>query len=137
MTLAIVGGIALSCRPWATGCSPGKRSRHAAEVAKAIVKTDMKPVIDLSVPGTEMDSMRWYNDIYKQYMDLKLALGGQDAGVTVEPPRSTPKAARPRSYVLFSKAGSRFDGSIFYDVLAAKPDPGQRQAVARNPHSSG
>jgi hypothetical protein len=50
---------------------------------RALMTTDMKTVMDFSVPGTEMDTIIWYNNTYKEYMDLKLALGGQDAGLKV------------------------------------------------------
>jgi hypothetical protein len=50
---------------------------------RALMTTDMKSVMDFSVPGTEMETIMWYNNTYKDYMDLKLALGGQDAGVKV------------------------------------------------------
>jgi hypothetical protein len=58
--------------------------QRAMRVAEAIINTDMKTVIDLSVPGTELDTIRWYNDAYRQYLDLKLTLGGIDARVKLK-----------------------------------------------------
>jgi hypothetical protein len=89
-------------------------------VARAIIKTDMKTVVDLAAPGTEMDTMRWYNDVYKSYMDLKLTLAGQDAGITMQLP-SEEKGGATRVNLTFSKDGLRFDGSIFNDALSPNP----------------
>jgi len=89
-------------------------------VARAIIKTEMKQVIDLSAAGTEMDTIRWYSDVYKRYMDLKLTLGGQEAGVTIKP-KAEAKGGASQVNVLFSKVGTRFDGSLFSDALHPNP----------------
>ncbi len=89
-------------------------------IARAIIKTDMKTVVDLAAPGTEMDTMRWYNDVYKSYMDLKLTLAGQDAGITIQLPGED-KGGATRVNLTFSKDGLRFDGSIFNDALSPNP----------------
>jgi hypothetical protein len=89
-------------------------------VARAIQMTDMKQVIDFASPGTEMDAIRWYNDAYKQYMDLRLALAGQDAGITIEP-QGTPEGGRAKVKIVYSRGGTRFDGSIFIDALQPNP----------------
>jgi hypothetical protein len=93
---------------------------RSLEVARAIQQTDMKHVIDFAAPGTEMDVIRWYNDTFKQYMDLKLALAGQDAGITVQAP-AAPSGGTTRVYVHFSTSGTRFDGSLFNDALTPNP----------------
>ena len=89
-------------------------------VARAIVKSDMKTVIDLAAPGTEMDTMRWYHDVYKSYLDLKLALAGQEAGISIQLPGED-KGGTTRVNLLFSKDGLRFDGSLFNDALQPNP----------------
>ena len=66
-----------------------------------------------------MDTIRWYNDVFKQLMELKLTLGRQDPGVTVQPPVAKDGASQVD--VLFSKAGTRFDGSIFSDAYQPNP----------------
>ena len=57
---------------------------------------------------------------FKQYNELKLALrraGGR--GHVVE--EGTRKTGWPRSSLLFSKEGLRFDGSIFSDMFQPNP----------------
>ena len=57
-------------------------SRRSRETA--IIGTEMKTVIDLAAPGTELDVITWYNDSDQDNTcELKLALGGHEAGVTV------------------------------------------------------
>ena len=92
---------------------------RAQIVARSIQKTDMKQVIDLAFPGTEMDVIRWYNDAFKQYNDLKMALAAQDPGITIEPPVTA--GDETKTNVVFSKQGLRFDGSIFNDALQPNP----------------
>ena len=38
---------------------------------------NMKEVIDLAAAGTEMDAIKWYNDAYKRFADLSVALGAR------------------------------------------------------------
>jgi hypothetical protein len=120
MTLGIIGGIVLL-----SGLGYWLFSRQSAEtrtmeVGRAIIKSDMKPVIDFSTPDTVMDTIRWYNDVYRQYGDLKLALGGQEAGILAQP-AGEPKAGEAQVKMIFSKAGVRFDGSIYHDALNPNP----------------
>jgi hypothetical protein len=89
-------------------------------VARAIIKSDMKTVVDLAAPGTEMDIMRWYSDVYKSYMDLRLALAGQEAGISIQLPGED-KGGATRVNLVFSKDGLRFDGSLFNDALQPNP----------------
>jgi hypothetical protein len=120
MTLAIVGGVILLTALGYWFFSRESIDARTKEVAKAIVKSEMKQVIDMSVSGTEMDTIRWYNDVYKEYMDLKLALGGQEAGVTVQPAGESQRGAT-QVKLTFSKEGTRFDGSLFSDALNPNP----------------
>ncbi len=57
--------------------------KRTENFAKAMMTADMKQVLEMNVPGTEMETMSWFNDTYRRYMDLKLALGGQDAGAKI------------------------------------------------------
>jgi hypothetical protein len=64
--------------------------------------------------------MRWYHDVFKSYMDLKLALAGQDAGISIQLPGGE-SGGTTRVNLVFSKDGLRFDGSIFSDALHPNP----------------
>jgi hypothetical protein len=93
--------------------------RRSQEIAKAFVKADMKTAIDLSLPGTAMDTIQWYTMRFKQYNELKLAFGGQEAGATVV--EKGEKGGVAEVTLLFSKGGLRFDGSIFNDMFQPNP----------------
>jgi hypothetical protein len=120
MTLGLIGGIVLLSALGYWFFSKQSIETRSRDVARAILRTDMKLVIDLSAPGTEMDSIRWYGDVYKRYMNLKNALGSQDPGVTITP-KAEAKGGASQVNVLFSKAGTRFDGSLFSDALHPNP----------------
>jgi hypothetical protein len=120
MAIALVAGVGLLSALGYWLFSKQSIETRSLAVARAIQQTDMKQVIDLAAPGTEMDTIRWYNDTYKQYMELKLALAGQDAGITVQAP-GAPQGGTTPVYVHFSTTGTRFDGSIFNDALGPNP----------------
>jgi hypothetical protein len=89
-TIAIVAGIALVVGLVAWFFSRQSLETRARTVAVAIStgesnSTAMKKIIDISVPGTETDVILWYADIYRQFLDLKLALG-MDPKIKVEIP---------------------------------------------------
>src|ERR1700677_1946629 len=83
MVLASIGGIVLVAALGYWFFSKQSLEQRSQEIAKSFLKADMKTAVDLSVPGTEMDTIRWYADVFKQYGELKLSFGGQDAGVNV------------------------------------------------------
>ena len=93
--------------------------KRSEEIAKAFVKADMKTAIDLSLPGTELDTIQWYSMRFKQYNELKLAFGGQEAGATMV--EKGEKDGIAEVTLLFSKGGLRFDGSIFSDMFQPNP----------------
>jgi hypothetical protein len=121
MTLGLIAGIVLlsTFGYWFVFYKQSLATRTES-VARAIVKSDMKTVVDLAVQGTEMDTMRWYHDVYKSYLDLKLALAGQEAGIVIQVPVED-RGGTTRVNVLFSKEGLRFDGAIFNDALQPNP----------------
>jgi hypothetical protein len=121
MTLGLIAGVVLlsTFGYWFVFYKQSLATRTES-VARAIVKSDMKTVVDLSASGTEMDTMRWYNDVYKAYLDLKLALAGQEPGFSIQLPGADPGGIT-RVNLLFSKEGLRFDGSIFNDALQPNP----------------
>jgi hypothetical protein len=118
----IVGGIGLIVLLGALGFwlfSRQSLERRSEEIAKAFVKADMKTAIDLSLPGTEMDTIQWYSMRFQQYNELKLAFGGQEAGATIVEKGQKDGVAEVSLH--FSKGGLRFDGSIFSDMYQPNP----------------
>jgi hypothetical protein len=118
--LAIIGGVVLVAALGYWLFSRQTLERRSQEIAKCFVMSDMKSAVDMSLAGTELDTIRWYTDIFKQYGELKLTLGGQEAGVTVKA-QGEPKGGASQVNVLFSKEGLRFDGSIFSDMFQPNP----------------
>jgi hypothetical protein len=82
-TLGIGGGVALVVALGFWFFSRLSVEKRTENFAKALMAADMKSVLDMNAPGTEMEMMQWFNDSYKRYMELKLALGGQDARTKV------------------------------------------------------
>jgi hypothetical protein len=120
--IRIVGGIGLIVLLGALGYWFFARQsveRRSEEIAKAFVKADMKTAIDLSLPGTEMDTIQWYSMRFTQYNELKLAFGGQEAGATIVEKGVKDGVAEVSLH--FSKGGLRFDGSIFSDMFQPNP----------------
>jgi hypothetical protein len=119
--LGAIGGIVLVAALGYWFFSKQTLEQRSQDIARAFVKSDMKTAVDLSLPGTEMDTIRWYADVFKQYNELKLLFGGQEAGVTVQTQADAVGGAVPVK-LIFSKEGMRFDGSIFSDMF--QPNPG-------------
>ncbi len=84
-TLGIVAGIAL-----VAGLSYWLFSRQSLEtrtrkVGEAVAAADIKKIVDMSVSGTETDVILWFNDVYRQYLDVKLLLG-RDPSINIQIP---------------------------------------------------
>jgi hypothetical protein len=115
--VAALGYVILSAESLDTRCK---------RVARAIIKTDMKPVIDLALPETTTDIIIWSNDVLRRYLDLKLALGGIDAGVTLK--HLTESSASPAVVaVVFSAEGTRL-GNAGVDVFQPFPVQANQKA---------
>jgi hypothetical protein len=115
-TLGIVGGVVLAVALGFWFFSRQTLEQRTENLAKAIMTTDMKGVLEMNLPGTEMETMQWFNETYKRYMDLKLALGGQDAGVKINV--LSDGTSGPAVVVLqLSSEGLRFGGSVMADAL--------------------
>jgi hypothetical protein len=118
-TLGIIGGVAfvLALGFWFfSRLSVEKRTEN---FAKSFVKADMKTVLDMNAAGTEIDTMQWFNDVYRRWGELKLALG-QDPGATVKVIADGSNG--PAVVVLrFSSEGTRF-GDHLSDALIPRPN---------------
>jgi hypothetical protein len=118
--LLAIGGIVLVAALGYWFFSKQSLELRAQAIAVSFAKADMKTAVDVSVPGTELDTIRWYSDVYKQYGELKLLFGGQEAGVTIQP-QGDMTTETVRVKLIFSKDGMRFDGSIFADIFQPNP----------------
>jgi hypothetical protein len=84
-TLAIVAGIALVVGLTYWLFSRQSLEKRARTVAQAIASSEIKKIVDISVPGTETKVIIWFADVYKRYLDVKLMLG-RDPGIKIEIP---------------------------------------------------
>ena len=120
--IRVVGGIGLVVLLTAIGYwlfSRQSLEKQTEEVARAFVKADMKAAIDVSRSETALDTIQWYAMRFKQYNELKLAFGGQEAGATIV--EKGEKDGVAEVTLLFSKGGVRFDGSIFNEMFQPNP----------------
>jgi hypothetical protein len=120
--IRVVGAIGLVVLLAAVGYwlfSKQSLESQSEEIARAFVKADMKTAIDLSTPETAMDTIQWYAMRFKQYNELKLAFGGQEAGASIV--EKGEKDGVAEVTLLFSKGGVRFDGSIFNEMFQPNP----------------
>jgi hypothetical protein len=85
-TLGIIAGIAL-----VIGLGFWLFSRQSLEKRARIVgesfrnQGDIKRIVDISLPGTETDVILWFNDAYRDYLNVKLVLG-REPSVDVQAP---------------------------------------------------
>jgi hypothetical protein len=90
-------------------------------MAAAIKTMDMEVTRDLSMPGTELDAMKWLGDIHKQYTDLKLAIGNLEPGVQIKVQPSS-DGSSAQSLLVFSREGATSTGPLSVEE-AASIDP--------------
>ena len=91
-------------------------------VAKALIKGEMKTVIDLCVPGTETEAIMWYGEVARKYNQLKLALAGEDPDVAVQVQADT-RGASALVVAIYSRQGTRIASPAFLESL--QPIPSQ------------
>src|SRR5262249_55263846 len=119
-TLGIVGGVLLLLAGFAWLFSRQSVETRSQLLATAISKGDMQTIVDLSLPGTEMEALKWAVDIIKQYGDLKLSLGGQDPGMKVQV-QSNIQGSASQALVIFAREGARSAGAIPVEELQPMP----------------
>jgi hypothetical protein len=76
-TLGIVAGVALVIGLGFWLFSRQSLEKRALYVGKAIADAEIKKIVDISIPGTENDIILWFNDVYRQFLDVKVVLGRQ------------------------------------------------------------
>ncbi len=74
-TMGIVAGIVLVVGLGYWLFSRQSLETRARRVAEAIASSDIKKIVDISVPGTETAVIVWYADVYKEYLRVKVLLG--------------------------------------------------------------
>jgi hypothetical protein len=104
---------------------------RARTVAEAIIKTDMKQVVDMCVPGTENEAIQWYAETYKKYMNLKLALG-HDAGIKIKTLGES-KGNATTVIAVFAQEGQRGEGTALLDTIQTIPSLSNTPAVLEVP----
>ncbi len=92
---------------------------RAEIVAKAVMNPEsVKAAIDVAVPETAMDVIRWHSKASMQYGELKMAMAGSDAGMNIN---ILSDSASPAVVVLqFSAAGTRL-GNAGVEALHTTP----------------
>jgi hypothetical protein len=106
--------------------------QRSQTVAKAIMATDMKTVIDIAAPGTEMDAIRWFNEAYRKYADVKIALAGIDAKVKLNV--LSDGSSGPAVVVAqFSSEGTRLDGQAYAASMQPVPSLSNTSAMLELP----
>lgn len=79
-------------------------------LAAAIRKLDLDTASGMALPGTEMEAMQWVGDVYKRYLDLRLALGNLDPGVQISVQENSDGSAQ--SLMTFSREGATSSGPM-------------------------
>ncbi len=117
-TLGIVVGVLLAIGFFWWLFSKQSVEQRAQAMATAIKTLDMDTTVDLSMPGTELNAMKWLGDVHKEYTDLKLAIGNLEPGVqiTVQP---TSDGASSQSLLVFSREGATSTGPLSVEEAAS------------------
>jgi len=97
------------------------RTHH---MATAITRGDIQTVMAMVYPGTEGEAMKWFYDIYPEYLDLKKSMGLQDPGVQIQAQNSS-DGHTAQALLIFSRQGSPRAGSMEADELQA-PKPNSK-----------
>jgi hypothetical protein len=93
-------------------------------MATAISRGDIQTVMTMVLAGTEGEAMKWFYDIYPEYLDLKKSMGLQDPGVQIQVQNSS-DGHSAQALLLFSRQGSHRAGSMEVDDLQA-PKPSSK-----------
>jgi hypothetical protein len=86
-------------------------------LAAAIRKLDLDAAVAMAMPGTEMETMKWVGDVYKDYLDLKLNIGNLEPGVQIQVQENSDGSAQ--SLMNFSREGAASSGPLSVDQAAA------------------
>jgi hypothetical protein len=119
-TLGIAGAVLLVVAGLAWLFSRQSLETRCQVMADAIAKGDMQTIVGLSLPGTELDAIKWSADINKEYSDLKLRMGGVDPGVKIQIQHNS-GGTTAQALVVFTREGGRRSGQIPIEDLPPIP----------------
>ncbi len=91
--------------------------QQSQALASAIRKLDMDTSVGLALPGTEMETMKWVGDVYKQYLDLKLSIGNLEPGVQISAHENSDGSAQ--ALFQFSREGASSTGPLSVEQAAS------------------
>jgi hypothetical protein len=118
-TLGIIGGVALVLGLGFWLFSRQSLEARARTIAQAMIKADMKPVVDVCVQGTENDAIMWFAETYQRYLSLKLVLG-RDAEFSIKQ-QGEAKGNAATVFIVFSQEGKRGEGSAILETTQTIP----------------
>ncbi len=85
--------------------------------------------MEMSLPETVGQAMSWGNDIYSQYADLKISMGGRDPGVQIQV-QDNSQGSTAQALVVFSREGGHREGRIVMpDLDAPKPTRSAKDSI--------
>ena len=118
-TLGIIAGVLLADRILLVAVLEAIGGAACAQAMATAIKTlDMDDHCGPSLPGTELNAMKWLGDVHKEYTDLKLAIGNLEPGVqiTVQP---TSDGSSAQSLLVFSREGATSTGPLSVEEAAS------------------
>jgi hypothetical protein len=126
--LGVVAGVLLLIGFFSWLFSKQSVEQRCDTLSKAIRTADMDAAVGMALPGTEMDAMKWLGDVYKQYVDLKLALGNVDPGVQVNVQYNSDGSAQ--ALMTFSREGAVSTGPLSVEQAASlEPQSNSKKAM--------
>ncbi len=97
-------------------------------LAAAIRELNMNAVSAMSAPGTELDAMKWVGDVSKQYVDLKLAIGNLEPGVSTNVQYNSDGSAQ--ALMIFSREGAVSTGPLSVEQASSlEPQAGGKKSI--------
>jgi hypothetical protein len=108
-TLGIVAGVLLVVGLLWWIFSKESIEKRSDALIKAIRHGDVDVAVNMALPGTEMDAMKWLIDVHKEYLELKLNIGNFDPGVKVQVQTGS-DGSGSQSLLEFSREGATSSG---------------------------
>jgi hypothetical protein len=117
-TVGVVAGVLLAIGFFWWLFSKQSVEKRTQAMASAIKTLDMDTTVSLSMPGTELDAMKWLGDTHKQYTDLKLAIGNIEPGIQISV-QPTSDGSSAQALLIFSREGATSTGPLSVEEAAS------------------